>query len=63
MKLRDAVRTTAEDFFQRDPEMPRWMWLGASLAILCSPILPGVVLLRWVGFKPPERNDRYRRPK
>ena len=62
MTLKKAVTTTAEDFLKRDPEMPRWLWATASLAILCSPILPGVILLRWIGFKPPERNPNYRRP-
>jgi hypothetical protein len=60
MTLKKAITTTAEDFFKRDPEMPRWLWIGASLAILCSPILPGIVVLRWIGFKPPERNPDYR---
>lgn len=63
MDLKKAIATTAEDFLKRDPEMPRTMWLAASLAILCSPILPGVVLLRWIGFKPPVRNPDYRGPK
>lgn len=59
MKLRKAIATTIEDWFWRDPEMARSLWVVGSLVIL--PLLPVVAVVRWIGFEDPVRNPDFRK--
>jgi len=56
MKISRALITTIDDFFKRDPEMSRLVWLGLSLIIV--PILPIVVVYR-AKYEEPEKNPDY----
>lgn len=44
MTLRNAVRTTLGDWLRVDREMPRWLWVVATIAI--APAIPLVIAYR-----------------
>jgi hypothetical protein len=52
VKLRKAITVTLDDWLRRDPEMPRGMWIGFTLAIM--PLLPLVIVWR-LFYEEPER--------
>lgn len=58
MKLVKAVRTTLEDWLQRDPASSRLSWLIGTL--LLAPVIPFVALVR-TRFVEPERNPDFKR--
>lgn len=51
MKLRDAIRTTFEDWLTIDREMSRWLWIIGTVAI--TPVIPFVIVYRAVYGEPP----------